>query len=75
MPSFLGKLMTVSAPDKLVLELARYRAEDPGCGIARVHVYPLGGLRRSAAWTYAVVDGDFSLKPGDKGFTIDRDIG
>jgi methylenetetrahydrofolate reductase (NADPH) len=69
------KLMTVSAPDKLVLELARYRAEDPGCGIARVHVYPLGGLRRSAAWTYAVVDGDFSLKPGDKGFTIDRDIG
>jgi methylenetetrahydrofolate reductase (NADPH) len=69
------KLMTVSAPDKLVLELARYRAEDPGCGIARVHVYPLGGLRRSAAWTYAVADGDFSLKPGDKGFTIDRDIG
>ena len=69
------KLMTVSAPDKLVLELARYRAEDPGCGLARVHVYPLGGLRRSAAWTYAVVDGDFSLKPGDKGFTIDRDIG
>jgi methylenetetrahydrofolate reductase (NADPH) len=67
--------MTVSAPDKLVLELARYRAEDPGCGIARVHVYPLGGLRRSAAWTYAVADGDFSLKPGDKGFTIDRDIG
>jgi methylenetetrahydrofolate reductase (NADPH) len=69
------KLMTVSTPDKLVLELARYRAEDPGCGIARVHVYPLGGLRRSAAWTYAVADGDFSLKPGDKGFTIDRDIG
>ena len=69
------KLMTVSTPDKLVLELARYRAEDPGCGIARVHVYPLGGLRRSAAWTYAVVDGDFSLKSGDKGFTIDRDIG
>ncbi len=69
------KLMTISAPDKLVLELARYRAEDPGCGIARVHVYPLGGLRRSAAWTYAVADGDFSLKPGDKGFTIDRDIG
>ena len=69
------KLMTVSTPDKLVLELARYRAEDPGCGIARVHVYPLGGLRRSAAWTYAVADGDFSLKPKDKGFTIDRDIG
>jgi methylenetetrahydrofolate reductase (NADPH) len=69
------KLMTVSTPDKLVFELARYRAEDPGCGIARVHVYPLGGLRRSAAWTYAVADGDFSLKPKDKGFTIDRDIG
>jgi len=69
------KLMTVSTPDKLILDLAHYRAHDPGCGIKRVHVYPLGGLRRSAAWTYAVVDGDFSLKRGDKGFTITRDIG
>ena len=71
----IAKLMTVNAPDKLVMDLAQYRAEDPNCGIARVHMYPLGGLRKSAAWTYAVVDGDFAMDPKGKGFKVTRDIG
>lgn len=68
------KLMTVSEPDRLILDLARYKAEDPDCGIRRAHFYPLGGLRRSAAWAYAVRDGAFVLKPGNKGFKVTRDI-
>jgi len=71
----IAKLMTVSAPDRLILDLAHYRAVDPDCGIARLHVYPLGGLRRSAAWVYGVVDGDFTLRKDGKGFTVDREIG
>lgn len=71
----IAKLMTVNAPDKLVMDLAQYHAEDPNCGIARVHMYPLGGLRKSAAWTYAVVDGDFAMDPKGKGFKVTRDIG
>jgi len=69
------KLMTVSEPDRLILDLARYKAEDPNCGIRHAHFYPLGGLRRSAAWAYAVRDGDFTLKPDNKGFKLTRDIG
>jgi 5,10-methylenetetrahydrofolate reductase len=69
-----AKLMTVNAPDKLVLDLARYKAHDPDCGIARLHIYPLGGLKRSAAWTYAVADGDFVLSPKGAGFKVTRDI-
>lgn len=68
------KLMTVSAPDRLTLELARYRATDPKCGIAGVHLYPLGGLRRTAAWAEAVVAGDFTLKRDGKGFEVNRPI-
>ncbi len=71
----IAKLMTVSAPDRLVTELAAYRASDPACGIAGVHVYPLGGLRRSARWSYAVVDGRFTMGKGGKGFTVDVDLG
>jgi len=70
----IAKLMTVSAPDRLLLDLAHYRATDPDCGIARAHIYPLGGLRRSAAWIYGVVDGDFRLRKDGKGFTVDREI-
>lgn len=70
----IAKLMTVNAPDKLIMDLAQYRAEDPNCGIDRVHMYPLGGLRRSAAWSYAVVDGDFAMDSKGKGFKVTRDI-
>lgn len=69
-----AKLMTVNAPDKLTLDLAQHVASHPECLIAKVHMYPLGGLRKSAAWSYAVVEGDISLKSGNKGFKVNRDI-
>jgi methylenetetrahydrofolate reductase (NADPH) len=58
-----------------VTDLAEYQASDPGCGIAGVHVYPLGGLRRSAEWSYAVTDGAFTMNRDGKGFTVDIDLG
>lgn len=70
-----SKLMTVNAPDLLVSDLARYAAEDPDCGIKRVHMYPLGGLRRSAAWANAVAEGDFEMKHDGRGFALNHDIG
>ena len=69
------KLMTVSAPDRLIGALAAYRAGDPACGIAGVHVYPLGGLRRSAKWSYAVADGRFTMNKDGTGFSVDVDLG
>lgn len=70
-----SKLMTVNAPDLLTSDLAKYWAEDSKCGIQRVHVYPLGGLKKSAAWANAVVAGDFEMKADSRGFTVNRDIG
>ncbi len=66
------RLLTVNAPDQLVRELAAYKAKDPKCGITHAHMYPLGGMRRSAAWSYAVLDGEFTLE--GKGFKLTRDI-
>ena len=71
----LTKLMTVSAPDRLVTDLAAYQASDPGCGITGVHMYPLGGLRRSAKWSHAVIDGAFTMNQDGKGFSVDIDLG
>jgi len=68
------KLLNVKAPDRLVCELAHYRASEPNCGIRRVHVYPLGGLRRSAQWIHQVADGEFTLGQDGWSFTVDREI-
>jgi len=70
----IAKLLTVSAPDRLVLELAHYRATDPSCGIVKPHFYPLGGLRRSAAWANAVAAGAFTIKGDGSGFALDQEI-
>ncbi|MEO5882555.1 MAG: methylenetetrahydrofolate reductase [Caldimonas sp.] len=65
-----AKLLTVSSPDKLVAELAAYKAREPACGIASVHMYPLGGLKKSADWSYAVADGRFDWNRNGDGFEV-----
>lgn len=67
-----AKLLVVNEPDELVRDLARYKATDPDCGIRKVHMYPLGGMRKSAAWCYAVEEGAFELTK--KGFKLTRPI-
>jgi methylenetetrahydrofolate reductase (NADPH) len=63
-----AKLLTVSAPTKLLADLARYHATNPDCGIANVHLFPLGGLQRTADWAYTVVDEgvEFETSPGSR---------
>ena len=63
-----AKLPAVSAPDRLVTALATCRATDPGCGI---HLYPLGGLKKSARWAQVVVDGRFEMREDGEGFEVD----
>lgn len=69
----LSKLMSVQTPDRMVVGLAEYRARDPACGIQGVHMYPLGGLKKTALWTYAVVDGNFAWNRRGDGFEVDLD--
>ena len=69
--SRIAKLLTVSAPDRMVTALAAYRAEDPDCGIVKVHVYSLGGLGRTTAWADAVADGAFTMADDGVGFSVD----
>lgn len=56
------KLMSLSAPDALISDLAAFRAADPACGIVGCHMYPFGGLRKTSEWSYAAVDGDEALR-------------
>ncbi len=69
-----AKLLTVQSPDKLIIDLAKYKAEDPDCGIKKVHMYPLGGMRRSAAYSYALADGAFDLDRKGTGFNLHNPI-
>ena len=60
-------------PNKLVRDLANYQANDPACGINQVHLYPLGGMTKSAKWLYAVLDGNYKLDD-EEGFELTVEI-
>lgn len=65
-----AKLLTVSTPDRLLVDLAAYKSNDPKCGIEGVHMYPLGGLKKSADWSYGVIDGRFEMDRSHRGFSV-----
>ncbi len=44
------KLLKNSTPERLLHELAQHRAWNPDSIIEQLHVFPLGGLRKSAEW-------------------------
>ncbi len=69
----LTKLLTVAEPDRLVAELAAYQSNTPSCGIVGAHMFPLGGLKRTAAWSNAVAQGRFELK-NKGGFSVNAEI-
>jgi methylenetetrahydrofolate reductase (NADPH) len=58
------KLMATKSPGRLLADLTAHVAYTPNTCIAGVHMYPLGGLGRTAKWTHAVVDGEFEVQPG-----------
>ena len=64
----IAKLMTTRMPDKLTRDLANYQANDANCGITQCHLYPLGGMAKSAKWLYATMDGNFELT--EEGFDL-----
>ena len=72
--SNLARLTAVSAPDRVVADLARYQAADPHCGIVRAHFYTFGGLARTTGWIGGALDGDFTMRRDGRGFTVDRDF-
>ena len=68
------KLMTMSTPDKQIYDLARYKSQVPECGITGIHIYPLGGLKKTALWTYALLDYNFEINKKTSGFKVKIDL-
>ncbi|WP_028466908.1 methylenetetrahydrofolate reductase [Nisaea denitrificans] len=57
----IARLLTVQAPDKLLVGLADGIQADPDCLIRHLHFYPFGGLAKTVSWVDQVTAGAFSL--------------
>ncbi|MGR3540841.1 MAG: methylenetetrahydrofolate reductase [Hasllibacter sp.] len=52
----LTKLLLPFEPTELVADLAAIQSAEPDLGIEKVHIFPLGGIKTSAAWADAHKD-------------------
>jgi methylenetetrahydrofolate reductase (NADPH) len=69
------RLARLSYPDALITALAAHRAADPTSRIERLHLYPFGGLARTARWLEGIRAGAFTLHDDGLGFTVDPEYG
>jgi methylenetetrahydrofolate reductase (NADPH) len=69
------RLARLSYPDALITALAAQRAADPGSRIERLHLYPFGGLARTARWLDGARAGAFAMHDDGLGFTVDPEHG
>ena len=60
-----AKLVQTSSPDTLLFDLAEQGMSNESL-IHGIHVYPLGGLKNSAAWFGAVGGGNYDLDRNKK---------
>ncbi len=69
------KLMNVSTPSKQLIGIAEHVASDPESLIKGVHLYPLGGLKKTALWAKEVAAGNFTVNAKGDDFKVDAEIG
>ncbi|HET9219442.1 MAG TPA: methylenetetrahydrofolate reductase [Terriglobia bacterium] len=66
----LTKLLTVNAPDDIIVGLAAHREKHPGSHLSGVHFFPFGGFKKTADWANKVVAGSFEFS-NDGGLKVE----
>ncbi len=56
-----ARLIQTATPDKLLADIAKHRFNRPDFPISDIHVYPLGGLRKSAEWFRNIENGTTAI--------------
>jgi methylenetetrahydrofolate reductase (NADPH) len=57
----LTKLLTVSAPDHMIVALAGYRESHPETHLNGIHFFTFGGFHKTAEWANKIIAGNFEL--------------
>ncbi|HLE57780.1 MAG TPA: methylenetetrahydrofolate reductase [Rhodothermia bacterium] len=66
----LTKLLTVSAPDDILVGLAAHCEQHPESRLTGIHFFPFGGFKKTADWANKVVAGNFEFTD-DGGLRVD----
>ena len=58
----LAKIATTKKPDKLIADLAEYKFNTPSSNLAKIHLYPFGGMKKTSQWMNTILDNHLKFK-------------
>ena len=52
----ISKIATTKKPDKLIADLAEYKFNSSSSKLAKLHLYPFGGMKKTSQWMNTILD-------------------
>ena len=64
------KITTTKTPDKLIADLADYKLNNPDSKLAKLHLYPFGGMKKTSQWMNSILENPIKIKDSNEFETI-----
>jgi len=58
----ISKIATTKTPDKLIADMAEYKFSTPSSKLAKLHLYPFGGIKKTSQWMNAILENSIKIK-------------
>ena len=58
----ISKIATTKKPDKLIADLADYKFNSSSTKLAKLHLYPFGGMKKTSEWMNAILENSIKIK-------------
>ena len=58
----ISKIATAKKPDKLIADLADYKFNSSSTKLAKLHLYPFGGMKKTSEWMNAILENPIKIK-------------
>ena len=60
------KIASSKTPDKLIADLAEYKFMNPSSKLAKLHLYPFGGMKKTSQWMNTILDNHLKFKSNNE---------
>jgi len=66
----ISKIATTKKPDKLIADLAEYKFNSSSSKLAKLHLYPFGGMKKTSQWLNEILQNPLKIGSNNNFETI-----
>ena len=58
----ISKITATKTPDRLIADLSEYKFNTSSSKLAKLHIYPFGGIKKTSQWMNAILENPIKIK-------------